>query len=229
MAKEFRILLKGLRIAVTAAAVYGFICIIHPTISSAKDYTYALHPPADKPLQGKVTWYAEVFAPGGVTTQGLSIHPNPNDVTQVTIDVDNSVVGDVILYASYSTPSGVLVAMEPFTVVSIRPAAAQTGIELQPSPASIVASESIQLELNKLFADGTSQPAFISGSMSAQFSSSNANVARVNSDGVVYGISAGQAVITASFNGYTTQVAATVIDVGHGRRSVREQMREQSR
>src|SRR5271165_5531194 len=141
--KIFASQLNSWRFAIATALICTFISFIYPMTASAKDYTYKINPSPDSPVQGDVTWFPEVFATGGATTKGVTIRPDPNDSTRVTANVDDSIVGDVILHAYYTTPDGRLVALKPITVVSIHPASAQNGIELQPSPAIIIAGEHV--------------------------------------------------------------------------------------
>jgi hypothetical protein len=58
-------------------------------------------------MQGTVAWAAQVFGPGGAVTQeGVSLSVNPDDSRQVTVIVDSTLVGDVVLTAHYSLEGG---------------------------------------------------------------------------------------------------------------------------
>ena len=179
-------------------------------------YSYTLVPDASEPLQGTVSYYAEVYAPGGITSSGVTVQTNANDSTQVTVSVDSSVVGDVVLKASYTSTTGDLVFPSPIIVVSNSSSATQTGISLSPSPAQVVAGQSSALELDKVFSDGTSQPAFLTSASPAQFTSSDTTILSVSSAGSIQGIAPGQVTVTAAYGGFSTQTTVTVGAAGLG-------------
>jgi hypothetical protein len=101
-------------------------------------------------------------------------------------------------------------------VVSIASTATQTGITLSPSPASVIAGETIDLELDKVYDDGTSQPVFLSPDAPAQFTSSNTTLLIVNPDGSIQGLAPGQVTVTASYGGFSTQTNVTITAPGLG-------------
>jgi hypothetical protein len=180
------------------------------------NYSYTLTPDASEPIQGTVTWSAEVYAPGGITSNGVTISVNANDSTQVTVSVASSVVGEVVLLANYTSTTGDLVAPTPIVVVSIPSTATQTGISLSPSPAPVVAGETPILELDNVYNDGTSQPVFLSAASPAQFGSSNTNLLTVDSDGTLHPLAPGQVTVTASYGGFSTQDTVTIVAPGLG-------------
>ena len=60
-------------------------------------YAFTLSPPLGYELAGNVAWTAEVFGPNGVTTDGVTLTVNPLDSREVTVVVEATVVGDVML------------------------------------------------------------------------------------------------------------------------------------
>ena len=106
-------------------------------------YTFAFTPDPGEPLDGDANWYAEVFGPNGVSTEGLMVTPNPSDSTHVTVDVDASVRADVVLYLSYNSTTGHLVVGRPVLVASIPPSANLTGIELHPTQITATVGDTI--------------------------------------------------------------------------------------
>jgi len=186
------------------------------TTATTTSYSFTLTPDSSEPLQGTVNWYAEVYAPGGVTSNGVTVSVNASDSTQVTVSVDSSVVGDVVLKAIYTATTGHMVAPAPIIVVSIPSTATQTGISLSPSPDHVIAGETSVLELDKVYNDGTSQPAFLNAAAPVQFGSSNTNLLTVDHYGTIHPLAAGQVMVTASYGGFTTQDTVTIVAPGLG-------------
>jgi pimeloyl-ACP methyl ester carboxylesterase len=166
-------------------------------------YTFAFTPDPAEPLDGVATWYAEVFGPNGVSLDGLTVTPDPSDSTHVTVDVDASVQGDVALYLSYNSTTGHLVVGRPFLVVSIPTGANLTGIELHPAQITATVGDMINLEIWRMYDNGSTSELFIQ-SGNATFSSSNTSVALVDSGtGQLVAAGPGDATVTGTYAGFT--------------------------
>ncbi len=81
--------------------------------------TYSFRLPVGETLAGHVVWYAERFGANGVTTQGVTLAPLAGNPAAVTVNVDESVLGDVVLYGTARTNTGKVIAGSP--VLLIRP------------------------------------------------------------------------------------------------------------
>ena len=186
-----------------------------PAIPSvgANSYTFMFTPDPNEPLDGTANWYAEVFSPEGVTTAGLTVTPDPSDSTHVTVDVDDSVLGDVALYLSYNSTTGHLILGSPVLVVSIPPGANLTGIELHPNPITAMVGDAIGLEIWGLYDNGSTSQLFVQPQNST-FSSSDPNVALVDSaTGLLSAVRPGDATITATYGGVTNEATIHVVPV----------------
>lgn len=151
-----------------------------------------------------------MFSPEGVTTAGLTVTPDPTDSTHVSIDVDASVRGDVALYLSYNSSTGHLIFSKPVLVVSIPPGANLTGIELHPNQITAMVGDAIGLEIWGLY-DNSSTSQFFVQPENSTFSSSNPNVASVDSGtGQLTAAGVGDAVVTATYAGLTGETTIHV-------------------
>ena len=81
-----------------------------------------------------------------------------------------------------------------------------TGLSVSPNPASVAVSSSISLKATGQYSDGSTQDL----TSSAQWSSSDSTVAGVNSPGVVTGMAAGTAMISAQSGGFSGSASITV-------------------
>jgi pimeloyl-ACP methyl ester carboxylesterase len=173
-------------------------------------YPFMFTPDPSEPLDGTANWYAEVFGPNGVTAAGLTVTPDPLDSTHVTVDVDNSVLGDVALYLSYNSTTGHLIVGRPVLVVSIPPGANLTGIELHPNQITAMVGDVIGLEVWGLYDNGMTSQLFVQPENST-FTSSNPNVAVVdNGTGLLRAAGLGNATITATYAGLTNEATIHV-------------------
>lgn len=179
-------------------------------------HTYSLSIDSQDPLQDQVTWYAEVYGPGGVASDGVTVTVDPDDSTKASVSVDSSVLGDVVLKATYISTTGAIIFPSPVIVESIPLTMAQTGISLSPSPVTVTNGGELDLLLNKVYEDGTIQPVFLTDAAPAQFSSSNSAVLTVDAIGTVKTVAPGQATVTATYGGFSAQATVTVVAAGAG-------------
>jgi pimeloyl-ACP methyl ester carboxylesterase len=185
--------------------------------SGSVSYTFAFTPDVAEPLDGNANWYAEAFGPNGVSPEGLVVTPDPSDSTRVTVEVDASVQGDVVLYLTYNSTTGHLVVGKPFLVVSIPPGANLTGIEVRPNQITATVGDVIGLEIWGFYDNGSASQMFIQPENST-FSSSNQRVASVDSGtGLLRAARAGDATVSATYAGLTNQAAIHVIPASQPR------------
>ncbi len=123
---------------------------------AAKAFHCTLAIPTDRPASGTVKWFAVVFGPGGVTTNGVAVTPTSANGDTVTVTVDASVVGDVVIDAVYQTAANVTVYTDSFRVTSIDPAGATlTGIRIEPADLLLPMGTAITPIFVAIYSDGT--------------------------------------------------------------------------
>ena len=130
--------------------------------STSQTYTFTVNPLSGQPLAGNVNWYAEVLGPTGMSTDDIITTVDPTDSTHVTVSVDDTVVGDVVVYASYVSTNGALVVGHPTLVVSHPPTGATvTGIDLGQTQVSVSVGDTIPFNIFTEYSDGSRVLQFI--------------------------------------------------------------------
>jgi hypothetical protein len=172
-------------------------------------YSFYLSAPAAYPPSANVYWTAEIIG-NGVSQNGVTVIPDPNDPTKVTVTVDSSVVGDVMLYVSYEATNGSFVFVSPTLVASNPPVGVTVqSLTLLPLNTSVPSGKTERVTVSATYSDGSSlQINTLAGAVS--FSSSNPNVANIDSAGTLTTPTAGSATITATYQGVTAQSVITV-------------------
>jgi pimeloyl-ACP methyl ester carboxylesterase len=157
---------------------------------------------------GPISWSVQVFGTNGISTNGVSLQVNTNDSTQATVSISNVAQASVVLYATYVDTNGDLVFAAPFVVASDPVGAPLSGIQLNPSSATMSPGDTLTTSIWGDYTNGIQSLLFISAGQ-ANYVSSNPNVAGVDSDGTITMNSFGTATIAASYNGFTSQTVIT--------------------
>ncbi len=76
--------------------------------------------PPGEVLAGPVTWSVERYGENGLTTEGVTLLSGGNP-GRITVQIDRSVWGDVVLYGTARTASGRIIIGAPFVVESTVP------------------------------------------------------------------------------------------------------------
>ena len=177
---------------------------------SAQTLNFTLQPTADEPLAGMVTWAAEVYGPDGV--EGVTMTTSGTYGEQLTLTVGASVVGEVVLQATYPSSTGKTISGAPGVVLSRPPGTAITAVECVPAAVSMGSGGVIPLELRAVY-DGTIRTRVFSNAANTTFSSSNETVATVDAGGTLRLIAPGNATVTATYQG-TWSVEVPVSTLG---------------
>lgn len=178
--------------------------------NAASTYNFALNPIAGQEPASAPAWYAEVYGPAGVTSNGILVAPDTNNPNNVTVSVDSGVAGDVVLYVSYGTADGKLIVGSPITVVSRPPGASMIGIELMPTSILLSSGAIVQIDVWGHYDNGTESQLYITPEATITYASSNPNIAEVDGLGRVSLKAAGNAMITVSHLGFLAQTTVTV-------------------
>lgn len=178
---------------------------------SPAHFRFQLDPPANKPLRGSVTWFAQVFGTNGVSQDGIVCTPDASNSRKVTVQVSPTVRGQVVLYASYDSTSGRFIVYDPVTVVTQNGGATLARIEIDPPAIALPPSaEPLNLQVWGVFSDDQSYRLHVSpGDVTS--TSSNPGVATVDKLEVSL-VQTGSATIHVSYHGMSAQVSVTASD-----------------
>jgi pimeloyl-ACP methyl ester carboxylesterase len=163
-------------------------------------------------------WTARVSGPAGITSEGISITPDPTSPNIVSVTVDDSVVGDVILSATYGDSSGNLVTAKPVTVVSRPPGAAPSYVQLIPEQVSAPVGSNISLQLWANYANGSRSQMYVPPDAQIVFRSSDEAIATVDSNGTITLHSVGEVVVSVAYLGFAAESHITVAAAPGGTR-----------
>jgi len=188
--------------------------IINRNLIQSVQYNFQLSPLQAEPIEGDVVWTAEVFGTNGVSTVGIDVQASTNDSTHVTVIVEDDVVGDVILYACYTATNGNIVFAHPVVVVSRPVGGTLTNITVVPSSLAMGVGAPVEPEIWGMYSSGVRSRLYIPFNQTAQFSSSNTNVAVVAQGGLVTATGLGVTTLTASFNNFTNYSLISVLPSG---------------
>ena len=154
-------------------------------------------------------WFAEVYGPDGVTTVGVTVEPDPDDPMGVIVTIDNSVIGDVVLYMDYQAENEKIYAIEPTVIYSNQPGTSISSIKLEPSELTMTVGDVFEPELWVTYSNQQSSQLYIGNGTDVTFTSSNPKVVKVEGY-LLKALSAGTAVITAKYKGKTCTARYTV-------------------
>ncbi len=175
------------------------------------DYVFEIQPAPGAPSVGNLTWFAEVFGVGGVSSDGVTVTPDSGNPLRVTVSVDAEVIGDVVLYATYQS-GGKTVFATPIRVVSIEPPSATAqSITLDPSSVTVDLGDEVRPVVWVHYSDGSSIRRWVTPSDISVGSSSGAIVDV--SDAMNWkGAGVGSATVTLNYAGLMAQSSIQVVN-----------------
>lgn len=154
---------------------------------------------------------ANVLAADGSTLAGQTVTWNSSNRSVATVSSTGSITGVAPGTAQVQATSSGLSSTVAVTVSPV-PAVPVGSVTVTPSPATVVAGSTVQLTAATLDANG----AALTG-RSISWSSSDQNILKVSATGLVTGVAAGSAAITATSEGQTgtstVQVTPSVVAV----------------
>jgi hypothetical protein len=181
--------------------------MIHFDIPST-NYDYDLEASPPLATNAAVNWFVQVFGTNGVGSAGISLLVNSNNTSQVEVSVTNGLVGSVVLYASYLGTNNNLVFANPIVVANYAAGATLNGIELTPSSAEMSPGDILPTSIWGDYANGARSQLYIPIG-EANYTSSDPDVAIVDSSGAITMNSFGSATISALYNGFSAQTIVT--------------------
>ena len=183
-----------------------------PHVAGASSYPYHLLFPTNLPPQGNVVWFVQVYGPAGITSDGVELSESGTNNSQVIVIVDNGVVGDVVLSATYQSASNTIVVIPPTLVVSMQPAGVTlTGIQVLPANIALPPGSTISPQVVANYSDGSSSLRYVTADALKVVSSRPATVSV--SDPLNWQFSAvGTAQVTLTWSGFNAVSQLTVFD-----------------
>ena len=174
-----------------------------PQDGSASTYYFGLNFPSNEPPGGNVTWFALDYGTNGVSLDDITCVASGTCGSQVTVTVDNSVIGDVVLFAVYPNTNNQMVqALGQLVASQGPPGAALAGIGLLPYSPNMPAGSVIPIQVVAIYSDGTSSVRYLTaGSLAA--SSSDPAVVSVADPLNWQLLSPGSAQVVVSWSGFS--------------------------
>jgi pimeloyl-ACP methyl ester carboxylesterase len=176
---------------------------------STTTYQLKLSPPPDSQPAGPPSWYGEVVGPDGVTTKGVTVSPDVGDPQMVTVSVDDSVAGDVVLHVSYNDTNASLVTGDPVVVVSRPPGETLTAIQLVPADISLTVGSAAATQVWGDYDNGTRSQLFIPSDAVITYTSENSAITTVDAGGKIQLVAVGTTNIDVSYLGFAAQTSVT--------------------
>ncbi|MEM9481883.1 MAG: hypothetical protein AAGA58_19710, partial [Verrucomicrobiota bacterium] len=152
----------ALEAATMTLDIFGNSPIQLLTTGGSHMFNYELNPPLSAPVTGEVNWFAEIYAPDGITSDGVSLIVNPSDSTEVTVNVLGTVIGDVVLHCAYETSGDKTGWAEPVLVTTCVPAGETlSSIELLPTTIDLAVGDIIRPDVVATYSGGLSFSKFV--------------------------------------------------------------------
>jgi len=174
-------------------------------------YTIELAEVAGEPLTEGPFWFAEVYRGDGTSSDGLTVTSDAITPMRVSVTVAGDVIGDVVLYASYETGAGTVLAT-PIRLSSTPPEAADpVSLTFAPRETTREIHGSATPAFWVHYSDGSSMRRWL---LPEEFtvSSSAPAVLDVGNPTRWVARSEGQAVVTVNHAGLTTQTTLSVVN-----------------
>lgn len=128
---------------------------LHAQGAGPRNFTLRFVPSAGRPVgTNTVHWFAEVFGTNGVSTEGLTLVPDPGDSKRAVVTVAPGVLGDVVVYAISSTPDGRVAYSQPRRIASFEPASRPVAMRVLPQGSALPVGASIRIEAFVQYEDG---------------------------------------------------------------------------
>jgi len=178
--------------------------------ASTTQYQYTIAPAEGQDPASPPSWYCELIGPGGVTTDGVKVTPNRTNSNQVTVTVDNSVVGDAVLYVNYNDVNGNVITGAPVIVLSHPPSGNLTGVELVPGNASLTVGSTVSTQVWGNYDTGVGSQLYVPTGADITYISENPTIATVDAFGNIQMLAVGSTNIDVSYLGFAAQTAVTV-------------------
>lgn len=178
----------------------------------AASYKFGFSSDAQDPQVETIQWSVSVFGANGETIEGVTATPDSDDPSKVTVLVDEAVIGDVVLKCSYLSTDGTFMLAAPALIASMPPAATQTGVELRLGSLQLESGTETNIEIWRLYNDGTSTLAYLPPASPPPVVSSAPDVVSIAGSSRAIANAAGTVTLTATLDGFQSQTNLSVTD-----------------
>ena len=191
---------------------YNTLSILAHANFAGANYQYQITFPTNLPPVSPVAWSVQVYGPAGITTDGVELSPGGTNNNLVTITVDDALIGDVVLSATYVSTNNVVVTTSPVIVFSRQPAGATlVGIQVAPANITLPPGATFMPQVVAKYSDGSSSLRYVTADSLTVVSSQPAVVSV--SDPLDWQLSStGTALVTLTWSGFTAVSRLTVFD-----------------
>jgi pimeloyl-ACP methyl ester carboxylesterase len=201
---------------ILGTAVMNLINLLPVPHIPSTNVNYSLQVATNLPNAGPINWFAQVLGTNGLSTNGVTVAVNTNNSTLVTVSVAGTVQGQVLLYASYVATNGIMVYARPVVVVSAPAGTTLSGIELNPTTATLSVGATLPTCIWGDYTNGARCLLYIPSGQ-VQYTSSNPKVATIDAGGTITMNAFGTATVFANYSGFSAQVivASTTPSIGN--------------
>jgi hypothetical protein len=176
------------------------------------NYQYGVTFPTNLPPESSVVWAVQVYGPDGITTDGVELSPSGASNSQVTVTVDDALVGDVVLSGVYMSVSNTVVAISPVLVVSLPLSGpTMTGFQTLPGNIALSVGAAISPVFVANYSDGSTSARYVTA---GEINVTSSQPAVVSVSNALYWelSSVGTSQITISWSGFQAASQITVFD-----------------
>lgn len=171
---------------------------------------FRLNPLPSEPPVGPVSWFAEVFGPSGLSTQGVHLRTSGPFATDVEFLVEESLLGDVILYCTYVSSNGKLVAAEPLKAFSRSVGGNLISIRVEPLSLVLSKGDCAELELWGQYDNGDYCRLYLDPE-SDSLRSADSSVVAIEANRVVCLVGVGTTIVSATYQGLQAQATVSTL------------------
>ncbi|MGE3467228.1 MAG: carboxypeptidase regulatory-like domain-containing protein, partial [Pyrinomonadaceae bacterium] len=187
-------------------------------VGSTVEYRFVL--PEGQELLGPVFWTLERYGADGATLDNGSLTPSQLDPSMVSVNVDESIPGDRVLYGTATTTSGITVIGTPAVVASVEPDPgrfALSSIKVSPGGGSFPVGAAVEPLLSAIYTDtqNPGQPLTLRRWLEPSdmiVSSTNTGVVDITNKLSWSFASVGQAVVHVAWRGNNAHAAFSIYD-----------------
>ena len=181
-------------------------------LDGSSPYQFQVLFPTNLPPLSDVSWMVQVYDAAGITCDGVELTSGGPSNSLVTVTVDGSLVGDVVLSAVYTSTSNTVVVLSPTLVVSLLPASATlTDLQVLPSAIALPIGAVVSPQLVATYSDGSSSMRYPDPD-AVTAASSQPSVVSVDNPLFWQLNAAGSAQVSVTWSGHTAVSQITVFD-----------------
>ena len=178
--------------------------------STVAVYDCGISPAANQEPALPPNWSVQVFGPDGITQDGVSVAADNDNPEIAHVSIEDTVVGDVVVYVSYTDVNGVLVSGIPIAIVSRPPGANLSGLELVPNIISLTSGSNVATEIWGDYDNGSRSRLYIPNGAAISYTSDDNAIAIVDAAGKIILNSPGATNVHVSYLGFSAQSSVTV-------------------